>query len=224
MYGDRYCVSDNKARIGVLGGSFDPIHFGHIKPCLMLAENFQLDSIRLVPCKISPFKESTYSSAQHRWNMVSMIAANSDLLIADARELERDTPSYTYDTLVDLKGETAADAKIFWIMGLDALADFPKWYQVEKIMQLCHVLVLQRPGYQFPEDKKIAEWLDHYISNDFADLEEKDSGHIYITDTEMFDVSSTQIRDIIKAGEQPRYLLPGGVWNYIKRNKLYLNK
>ena len=211
-------MSDNKSRIGVLGGSFDPIHFGHIKPCLKLAEIFQLKSIRLIPCKVSPFKESTFTSAQHRWNMVSMIAANSDLFVADSRELERDTPSYTYETLLDLRKEFSAEIKIFWIMGLDALIDFPRWYHAKDILTLCHILVLQRPGYQWTVQDS---WLDEHITDDQKQLANKDSGHIYITDTEMVDVSSTQIRDLVVAGEQPKYLLPGGVWNYIKRNNLY---
>ncbi len=214
-------MSENKARIGVLGGSFDPIHFGHIKPCLKIAEQYQLDAIRLIPCKVSPFKEGVFTSAQHRWNMVSMIAANSDLFVADARELERDSPSYTYETLLDLKSELPSDSKIFWIMGLDALIDFPRWYHSDDIMQLCHVLVLQRPGYQLPVNDP---WLSSYISNDFEKLVNNDFGHIYITDVEMLDISSTQIRDLVVEGKQPKYLMPGGVWNYIKRHNLYQNE
>ena len=211
-------MSDSKTRIGVLGGSFDPIHFGHIKPCLKLAEKFQLDSIRLIPCKVSPFKESTFTSSQHRWNMVSMIAANSDLFVADARELERESPSYTYETLLDLKNEFPSGTKFFWIMGLDALIDFPRWYHAQNILQLCHVLVLQRPGYQLTVEDS---WLRSYMTDDCELLVKDDCGHIYISDTEMMDVSSTQIRNLVVEGEQPKFLLPGGVWNYIKRNNLY---
>ena len=184
-------MSDSEARIGILGGSFDPIHFGHIKPCIKLAESFQLNSIHLLPCKVSPFKENTFTSAQHRWNMVSMIAANSDLFVADARELERDTPSYTYETLLSLKGECSDDAKLFWIMGLDSLINFSRWFKAEKIMQLCHVLVVQRPGFQLPIDD---QWLNTFLCDDIDELATKNCGCIYIADVEMIDVSSTQIR------------------------------
>ena len=129
-------VSDAKARIGLLGGSFDPIHFGHIKPSLQLAETFRLQSISLIPCKISPFKDNTFASAQHRWNMISMIAGSSELFDADPRELERNTPSYTYETLREIASEVSGETTLFWIMGEDALLEFPQWHQAEKIMQL----------------------------------------------------------------------------------------
>ncbi|MFK8026798.1 MAG: nicotinate-nucleotide adenylyltransferase [Gammaproteobacteria bacterium] len=208
-------------RIGLLGGSFDPIHFGHIKPGLQLAEKFQLQLIKLIPCKISPFKDNTFTSAQHRWNMVSMVAGSSECFEADARELERDSPSYTYETLRDIASEVSSDTTLFWIMGEDALIDFPKWYQAEKIMQLCHVLVMRRPGYEATQEAEVSEWLMPYICQDEDKLNEKQCGCIYMTDVELFDISSTAIREVIRTGEQPRFMLPGGVWNYIKRNNLY---
>ena len=214
-------VSDAKARIGLLGGSFDPIHFGHIKPSLQLAETFHLQSISLIPCKISPFKDNTFASAQHRWNMISMIAGRSELFDADPRELERNTPSYTYETLREIASEVSGETTLFWIMGEDALLEFPQWHQAEKIMQLCHILVMRRPGYDASENVETNTWLKSYICDNESKLEEKQCGYIYMTDVELFDVSSTQIRETVKAGEQPRFMLPGGVWNYIKRNNLY---
>ena len=206
----------------MLGGSFDPIHFGHIKPALELAKQYQLDEIRLLPCKVSPFKENTFASPRHRWNMVSLIAAGNNELVADARELERDSPSYTYTTLVELSQEQDDEVKLFWLLGADALAGFPQWHEAEKIMQYCHVLVLKRPGYELPADKKIIDWLQQYFCDDMNQLEQKEAGCIFLTETEMLDISSTRIRELIRAGEQPRYMLPGPVWNYIKRNKLYI--
>lgn len=214
-------LKDTKKKIGILGGSYDPIHFGHIKPSLELAKTYRLDRIILLPCKVSPFKESTFASAEHRWNMVSMVAANEDLFVADARELERDTPSYTYLTLAELTQELGDRYQLYWILGIDSLLDFPDWYESEKIMQLCHILVLRRPGYELPHDNAKLDWLNQYLSTDINQLDSADTGHIYITETELLDISSTAIRETIKAGEQPRYMLPGGVWNYIRRNRLY---
>ena len=218
-------MSNAKTHMGILGGSFDPIHFGHIKPCIELAEQFQLDTVKFLPCKVSPFKDTTFTSVQHRWNMISMITGSSDLFHADARELERDAPSYTYESLKEISQEVSQDmsasTKLFWIMGEDALHEFPDWHQAEKIMQLCHVLVMRRPGVKANLDERVSEWLSDYISDDVSQLDKADYGHIYITDTETFDISSTQIREILQSGQQPQYLLPGSVWNYIKRNRLY---
>ncbi|MFK7795554.1 MAG: nicotinate-nucleotide adenylyltransferase [Gammaproteobacteria bacterium] len=208
-------------RIGLLGGSFDPVHFGHLKPSLQLAEKFQLQSVRLIPCKVSPFKHGTYASAQHRWNMISIITGSSELFAADSRELERDTPSYTYETLREIASEVPSDTTLFWVMGEDALLGFPGWHQAEKIMQLCHILVMRRPGYDASENEEASEWLKPYMCDDENELKKKQCGCIYITDVELFDISSTQIRNTVQAGEQPRFMLPGGVWNYIKRNNLY---
>lgn len=214
-------VAEAKARIGILGGSFDPVHFGHIKPTLELAQHFNLQTVRLLPCKVSPFKSAPHASAQHRLNMLNLIADNSELLAVDDRELRRATPSYTYLTLQEMVAESAGNNTLFWIMGMDALLDFPQWYQAEEIMKLCHVLVLQRPGYVPAIRSANESWLERYLTDDVQTLDEQPAGHIFITATEMLDISSTQIRQITRSGQQPRFLLPGGVWNYIKRNKLY---
>ncbi len=206
-----------------MGGSFDPIHFGHIKPCLELAQSCQLDTIILLPCKVSPFKEHTHASSLHRWNMVNMIAANSDVFITDARELERSGPSYTVTTLTELSQEIGEQHKLFWILGADALQDFPEWYQAEEIMRLAHVLVLARPGYELPRNREKLDWLEKYLCTDFDELETRDFGCIYRTETQMLDISSTRIRTMIGEGKQPKYMIPGGVWNYIKRNQLYMD-
>lgn len=214
-------MTETKTRIGILGGSFDPVHFGHIKPTLELAEHFNLHTVRLLPCKVSPFKSAPHASPQHRLNMLNLIADNSALLSVDDRELRRVTPSYTYLTLQELAEESAANDTLFWIMGMDALVDFPEWHQAEKIMQLCHVLVLQRPGYTAAIKPAHQAWLARYLTANVESLDKQAVGHIFITASTMLDISSTQIRQITHAGQQPRFLLPGGVWNYIKRNKLY---
>lgn len=216
-------MSAELVNIGILGGSFDPIHFGHIKPSIALARQFNLQSIRLLPCKVSPFKEKSYASMKDRWNMVSVVAGSSELFVADARELKRDTPSYTYLSLSELAEEYAGKAKLFFIIGGDALNNFPTWYEAEKIMELCHVLVAPRSGFELTHDDKMLNWLKRYLCTEKQLLENSQHGYIYITDVEMIEVSSTQIRQTIESGEQPKYMLPGGVWNYIKRNRLYAN-
>lgn len=214
-------VTNAQARIGILGGSFDPVHFGHIKPTLELAEYFALNTIHLLPCRVSPFKSTPHASPQHRLNMLNLVAANSQLLKVDERELHRASPSYTYLTLQELAQECGRQTTLFWIMGMDALADFPQWYQAEQIMELCHILVLQRPGHVTDIEPACQTWLQRYLVDDVKCLDQQSVGCIFITDTEMLNISSTQIRQITQSGQQPRFLLPGGVWNYIKRNKLY---
>lgn len=217
-------VSRREEYIGILGGSFDPIHFGHIKPCMEVASRYGIDQVRLLPCKVSPFKQQTVASDEQRWQMVKMVSSNSDVLEADRRELDRAEPSYSVLSLRELAAEAPSKRKLFWLLGMDALIGLPKWHLAAEIMQHCHVLVLRRRDYELPLDGDLRTWLEPYLTDDFEALERSLSGHIYMTDIEMIDVSSTEIREMIKKNEQPRFKMPGGIWNYIKRNQLYQNE
>ena len=216
-------MTRRQQNIGGLGGSFDPVHFGHIKPTMAAASRYGLDQVRLLPCKISPFKQQTFASDEHRWQMVKMVASNSDVFQADRRELERAEPSHSVLTLREMAHEEPAEHKLFWLLGVDALIDFPRWHLAAEIMQYCHILVLRRPGFELPADGDDRAWLDQYLCEDFQELESTLHGHIYMTDIEMLDISSTEIREMIKKDQQPRFKMPGGIWNYIKRNQLYIN-
>lgn len=213
-------MADSERRVGILGGSFDPIHFGHIKSALEIAYKFQLQKVILLPCKLSPFKQQTHTLVEHRWRMLQMVASSEKLFEADARELQRDAPSYSYLSVQEISAELGENSKLFWILGADALADFPRWHRVDDMMGLCNVLVLSRPGYEVDDNA----WLQQYRSKDLEKFEQTYPGSIFVTDTEPFEVSSSEIRSIIQSGQQPRYMLPGGVWNYIKRNKLYVDE
>lgn len=210
-------VAENVKRVGILGGSFDPVHFGHIKPALELVRVNRLDKVILLPCKLSPFKQKTHISVAHRWKMLQMVAAQVPQFVADPRELTRDTPSYSYLSVQEISAELGDKCKLFWILGADALVDFPRWYRVDDMMKLCSVLVLSRPGYEIKHN----EWLQQHITNDNEQFEQHYPGSILVTNTQQYEVSSSKIRSIIQSGQQPKYMLPGGIWNYIKRNQLY---
>lgn len=210
-------MAENEKRIGILGGSFDPVHFGHIKPALELVRDYQLDQVILLPCKLSPFKQKAHISAAHRWEMIQMVAAQVPQFEADSRELARDTPSYSYLSVEEIAAESGDNSKLFWILGADALTDFPQWHRVDDMMKLCNVLVLTRPGYEVSDNASLRQ----YMTNDIEQFEQNYPGSIFVTITEQFEVSSSKIRSIIQSGLQPKYMLPGGVWNYIKRNNLY---
>lgn len=207
--------------IGVLGGSFDPIHFGHIKPNLELVEECGLDHIRLVPCKVSPTKERVYAATHHRWKMLAMVADNVPKFVADPVEIERDTPSYTYETLKMLRESWSAEVRFAWILGMDAFLSFPQWYRANEILDMGHLIVLQRPGFFPPQSGAAKLLMDKHECRDVHELASSRAGCIYFAQSRLLDVSSTQIRAMIQAGDPVKYLLPGSVWNYIQRNQLY---
>ena len=132
-------------RIGLLGGTFDPVHIGHLRGALEVAESMNLDELRLAPSARPPHRDMPQVSALDRLAMVECAVAGVAPLVVDARELQRDKPSYTIDTLELMRAELAADDQLFLLLGWDAFCGLPTWHRWEELLQHCHILVLQRP-------------------------------------------------------------------------------
>jgi nicotinate-nucleotide adenylyltransferase len=214
--------------LGIFGGSFDPPHFGHIRSVLGLLENFDFEEIRLIPCELSPHKENTHASAAHRWQMLNLLCDKNERLIVDDRELTRQvvshTPSYTIDTLLELREEYGEKQAIVLIIGMDAFLNFCKWHRYEEILSLCHILLLQRSGYSLgdmQEGECEKDYFDRNSTKNIEILSKQSNGKIFSSDLEEVSVSSTLIRKVISEGQSPKFMLPGNIWNYIRRNKLY---
>ena len=203
---------------GVLGGLFDPIHFGHYKPALELMPILGLTEVRLVPCGQPVHRVLPQASAEHRWSMVKLVADGAKL-VADDRELKSPGPSYTYDTLRSLKDEDPASLCL--LVGADALEGLPSWHRAEELIQLCHVAAIARPGCEM-EASLPDSWASR-CSRDPETLQQSPCGRIYLHQGTLYDFSSTQVRDLIRAGTSPRYCVPGSVWAYIRRHRLYLD-
>jgi len=215
--------------LGIFGGSFDPVHFGHIKSALALLELFEFEQIRFIPCQLSPLKEKVYANEKHRWQMLNLVCNSHQKLATDDRELKREGPSYTIDTLIELREEFGERQSIVLIVGMDAFLEFSKWHQYQEILSYCHILLMQRPGYSFSKSETelgstsilAKEYFETNKTDNIKLLGDSPSGKIYMSDLEKIDISSTLIRKTISEGRQPKYMLPGNVWNYIRRNKLY---
>ena len=202
---------------GIVGGMFDPIHFGHYKPALELMSNLGLSEIRLIPCGHPPHRSAPEASAQHRWDMVNIVADGSRM-IADSRELERTGPSYMVDTLASLKAEF--QNSLCLLLGTDALLGLPQWNQAQEILDLCHIVVMMRSE-EF-DLESLPEFWRNRCTQDAIALERTSEGVIYLAQqSARYDCASRDIRAQIHAGEAPRYCLPGSVWSYIRRNHLY---
>jgi nicotinate-nucleotide adenylyltransferase len=132
-------------RIGVLGGTFDPVHIGHLRGALEVAETLALDELRLTPSARPPHRDKPQVSAKDRLAMVECAVAGVAPLVVDARELQRDKPSYTIDTLELMRAELAVSDQVFLLLGWDAFCGLPTWHRWEELLQHCHILVLQRP-------------------------------------------------------------------------------
>lgn len=207
--------------LGIFGGSFDPPHFGHIKSALALLEHFKFEQIRFIPCQLSPHKDSVNASAKHRWQMLNLVCNSHKKLIADDRELKRPAPSYTIDTLLELREEFGAQQSLVLILGMDAYLKFCTWHRYDEILSLCHLILMQRPGYNLPVSGCEKDIYDASKTEEIINLENTSYGNIYMSNFQKIDISSSVVRKEIIEKQHAKYLLPGNVWNYIRRNKLY---
>ncbi len=210
-------------RVGLLGGTFDPIHFGHLRLGLELREALALDEVRFIPCHNPPHRNGSVASFEQRLTMLEYALKGVSGTVVDSRELLRDEPSYTVDTLASLRQERP-DAIFFWFMGMDAFASFMSWHQWEKILTLTHLVVSPRPDSGSVLSKSMRALLDERqidCSKMNSVESEQQSGGIYIQAITQFDISATRIRSLSASGQPLNYLLPERVRQFIEQEKIY---
>ncbi|MCP4126020.1 MAG: nicotinate-nucleotide adenylyltransferase [Gammaproteobacteria bacterium] len=200
--------------IGILGGTFDPIHHGHLRPALDVQQALELDELRLIPLRDPPHRRQPSTTPKQRLEMVQAAINGVPGLSVDRRELERAGKSYTLLTLQSLR-EELGETPICLILGQDAFTGFAQWHRPEEILQLAHLVVMQRPGEsgQNPYPERLTEEPD--------DLRSNPDGKIYLQPVTQLDISSTRIRAMLQAGQSPSYLLPAAVLTIIDRDGLY---
>ncbi len=210
----------NNQPIGIFGGTFNPIHNGHLRLALELYERLDLAEVRLIPSANPPHRKQPSVSSQHRLEMVQAAIAGVEGLSVDDRELRRLGLSYTVDTLSSL-GKDYPQSPLCLILGMDAFLGLPQWYQWERLISLAHLLVVRRPNSLLSEKHTMYEfWKAHQASSP-DDFKQQIAGTIWLEEIPALNISATQIRRIIAAGKNPRYLLPEAVLAIINTNPLY---
>ncbi len=207
-------------RIGVLGGTFDPIHIGHLRGALEVAELLALDEVRLIPSARPPHRDAPQVTAEQRLQLVRLAVAGEPLLQVDDRELARTTPSWTIDTLESLRGELGADDQLFLLLGWDAFCGLPSWQRWTELLQHCHLLVLQRPDADSEAPEALRDLLAARSVNEPAALCGP-AGQIAFVWQAPLAVSATDIRRRLATGRSVRFLLPDAVLHYIDAHGLY---
>ncbi|WP_127477933.1 nicotinate-nucleotide adenylyltransferase [Sulfurivermis fontis] len=207
--------------VGILGGTFDPVHFGHLRAALEMLEVLGLAEVRLLPCGQPPHREPPRASATERLAMLELALAGQPGLRVDRRELERSGPSYMVDTLASLRAELGT-APLCLLLGSDAFLGLPQWHRWRELPRLAHLVVLHRPGWTLDAvPAPLAEMLAAQRISAAAELMRRPAGGILLQPVTPLDISATAIRAQIAAGRSPRYLLPDAVWDYIRRRNLY---
>lgn len=212
--------------IGILGGTFDPIHYGHLRLAQEIGQGLKLDEVRFVPSGTPPHRAAPRTSAVDRLAMVRLAVAGNALFTVDEREIRRSGPGYTVDTLAELRREIGPARPLCLLVGADAFLDFATWSRWHELFALAHIVVAHRPG--FPIDTW-QERMPQPLAREYASrtLQQPLAAHLApaggIVDIAIaaLDISATMIRDCIRAGISPRYLLPDSVLDYIQTRKLY---
>ncbi len=200
---------------GLFGGSFDPVHRGHIETARAIMQQLQLDNVVFVPTARSPFKPSSTTSEQQRATMLKLAIADEQGFTLDTREFERPPPSYTVDTIESLIADYANQRWVL-ILGMDAWQNFPDWHRPQRILQLVNIVVMTRPGYEL----NVENALGVKVAS-LEDLLSHSTGRVLRLSVPPLDISSTRIRALISQGKTFKENLKPEVAQYIKEYSLY---
>ncbi len=204
--------------IGLFGGTFDPVHYGHLRSALEVKEIFGLTEIRLIPSARPPHREHPSVSAERRLKMLELAIEDQADLKIDDRELKRIGPSYMVDTLKSIRAEISARPLLLFI-GSDAFNQLTTWHEWQALFNYAHIVVLTRPHY---EPQSLNDFFMHQLSKDSTELAQNCAGKLYFQPVRQLDISATAIRSMIAEQKNPGFLLPDKVITFIRQHQLYL--
>lgn len=213
--------------IGILGGTFDPIHYGHLRIAQEALEQCELAQVRFVPCGTPPHRPTPKADAKQRWEMVRLALNGHPDFLVDVREVFRTDPCYTVDTLTALRAELGVQQPLCLILGGDAFLQLHTWHQWKQLFGLAHIVVLQRAGCQplgnamTKTDGDLQAEYRARLAPGVRALHEAPAGAIFVADMPALEISSTDLRRRCAEGKSARFLTADAVADYIITNKLY---
>lgn len=221
-------------RIGIIGGTFDPIHLGHLRAAEEIYWAFELDRIIFVPAARPPHKENAAASALHRYEMVSLATVFTPYFTVSPIELQRPGRSYSVETIGEFRRIYGEEAEIYFIMGVDAFLDMPNWKDPQQILSFVHVIVTARPGWRLDEVESSltpSQW-ERLGKPKFQYLRipeitpeiarrKHEPGLILLVEVVSLDISSHEIRELVEGGRSVRFLVTDTVAAYMAKNRLY---
>lgn len=206
--------------IGILGGTFDPVHNGHVQIALDVHHALGSQETKLIPCHIPPHRDMPVVSAEQRLTMLELVAGDHPELSVDKRELEREGPSWMVDTLSSLRNELG-ELPMYLVLGADAFNQIDSWHEWQKLISLAHIVIADRPDCELVKSGLVAEFLNQHLTDNKQDLLQRAAGYIYRCPVTQMDVSSTKVRETIHACGDVNQLLPEKVWAYIQKQAIY---
>lgn len=202
--------------ICLFGGTFDPVHDGHLHAANVAADALNADEVRMVLAAKPRHKAVPLASIGQRWEMLQKACASDARLVADDIEMQPSGPSYTVDTLLAVRARSAEET-LFWVVGTDTFRELPSWHRWQELLNLAHLVVLERPQSALDPDMQ-----SFYEQHRVDEVPQTRAGSILGVDAAMLDISATEVRRRVATGASIEHLLPGGVCTYIRTHGLYL--
>jgi len=207
--------------IGILGGTFDPIHYGHLRTALDVQEYLSLEQVRFIPCGEPAHRNKPIAEPLQRLAMVRAAITGQKDFVADDREIRRDGPSYMVDTLASLQQDFSSKSFCL-ILGTDAFNSLDQWHQWERILDIANIVVMQRPAMQGQNEinkRLFSQLQDHFV--EAKDLKTKQNAGISFVPVTQLDISATKIRQQWKQNKDIRFFLPDSVLTLIQQQNIY---
>ena len=209
--------------IGIFGGTFDPVHYGHLRTAFELLQALDLGEGRFVPCGDPPHRGLTFASAALRLDLVRLATRDQPGFVVDDRELQRRGPSYTVDTLASLREEFPGRS-LCLITGMDAFLGLPTWHRWDEILDFAHIVVAHRPGWRVPDEGALGALLEERRTKSARDLHGSPRGKVLVHEVTQLEIASTEIRSLVADGYDPRYLMPECVRDAIMQSSCYATR
>jgi nicotinate-nucleotide adenylyltransferase len=206
--------------IGIFGGTFDPIHYGHLRTALELKLTLDLGTVHFIPCANPPHRTAPMTDGRTRLRLVEAAIRDEPGFVADERELRRDGPSYTIDTLASFRTEFP-DRSLCLMLGMDAFLGLPEWHRWRELTRFAHVIVAHRPGWQAPSTGTLGELLREHRAPSVAEILASPAGYVHVQPVTQLEISSTDLRDSLRSGRDPKFLMPDSVRRIILETECY---
>lgn len=206
----------------MLGGTFNPIHIGHLNTALEVLDQLPLTEVRFMPSARPPHRQPPAVDLEQRAAMIELAIADHPRLGCDRREAQREGPSYTADSLEEIRAELGPLAPLIFLLGMDAFSSLSSWHRSNEILNFAHLLVVARPGFDVPEN----EWVTALIKDEVAPdaLFGKPSGQVAQIALTPLPISSTKLRALLQSGQDTSASLPAPVYRFIQEHGLYLDR
>jgi nicotinate-nucleotide adenylyltransferase len=207
--------------LALFGGTFDPVHYGHLRCAEEARQKLDLDQLCLLPAGTPPHRRAPLATAKQRLKMLQLAQAEFPHLVIDDREIRRGGTSYMVDTLKSFRQE-CSKRPLMLLIGQDAANDLHSWYEWEQLFELAHIVILTRPNVKANYRQDLAKKIQRRLISDLQKLHLSESGSVLHLEVASIDISATTIKSIMRLGRSPRSMMPAAVWDYINENHLYL--